>query len=91
MATLTRPEIAQDISHPSLTLLNSSIPTPFPSNEERLQDEILEELANEQVGFDVESPAGSSRSAESSQRPQNTSYHVLVSNCTIVLLWTTTC
>jgi hypothetical protein len=85
MATLIRPKITQQISDASLTRLDTSIPKPFPSNEERLQDELLEELANEKVGFHtiVESVAGSSQSAEPSQRPQN--YDVLVSKISIVL------
>jgi hypothetical protein len=81
MATLIRPKIAQHIQDPSLTLLQTSVPTPFPSNEERLQEEILEELAKEKVDFEinVESPAAS-RFAESSKRLQSSSYNGLVSD-----------
>jgi hypothetical protein len=50
MATLTRPQApAYDTSD---LLSNSSIPKPFPSSAEReqlLRDELLEELANEEV------------------------------------------
>jgi ubiquitin-protein ligase E3 D len=50
MATLTRPQApAYDTSD---ILLDSSVPKPFPSAEEReriLRDELLEELANEEV------------------------------------------
>jgi hypothetical protein len=82
MATLVRPKIAQHIQDPSLSLLQTSIPTPFPSNEERLQEEILEELAKEKVDFEinVEPPTGSSRLAESSKRLQSSSYNGLVSD-----------
>jgi hypothetical protein len=82
MATLVRPKIAQHIHDSSLSLLQTSVPTPFPSNEERLQEEILEELAREKVDFeiDVESPAGSSRIAASSKGLQSSSYNGLVSD-----------
>ena len=78
MATLTRPGISQEVLDPSLPRLATSIPKPFPSNAERLQDELLEELANERVEFDTD-VAGPSRLEESSHRPQDTSCDVLVS------------
>jgi hypothetical protein len=69
MATLTRPKSTPQSPDPLLSRLVTDIPTPFPSDEERQRDEILEELANESLDF-----TGPSQVAESSQ-----SYHVLVS------------
>jgi hypothetical protein len=70
MATLVRPT-AQEIQ-PCLNYLDSSIPKPFPSDEERLRDELLEELANEKVDLDT-----NVNGIESSQRSQDVSYDVV--------------
>lgn len=83
MATLARTEASGGVLDTSLSPLDASIPKPFPSRAERqilLQDELLEELANESVEFDtnVELEAGPSRSLEPSQR-QDANYDVLVS------------
>lgn len=69
MATLTRPRTAYESSDTPGLCLDTSIPKPFPSKAERqflLQDELLDELATERVGFDLAngSQAGSSRLVE---------------------------
>jgi hypothetical protein len=84
MATLTRLETPQEVSDTPLHCLDTSIPKPFPSRAERqklLQDELLEELANESVEFDttINSEPAPSWLAGPSQKPHDTSYDVLVS------------
>lgn len=54
MATLSRSRSEYQAPLAALSSLNTSIPTPFPSRVERarlLQDELLDELANERVEF----------------------------------------